>query len=89
MLQGCKDGDVFPVSIRKDESHGTDAGEFLSGILCSVWSFERKVSVGGCNERGALEAGVATKGSSPAIEDLFWTKTILYIYIYIHILCVL
>lgn len=49
----------------------------MSGPLC-----ERKVNVGGCNERGALEAGVATKGRSLAIEDLFWTKTILYIYIY-------
>lgn len=37
-----------------------------SGPLC-----ERAMNVGG-NERGALEAGVATKGSSPALEDLSW-----------------
>lgn len=41
-----------------------------SGPLC-----ERKMNVGGGNERGAFENGVATEKNSPGIGDLLWAKT--------------
>ena len=45
-----------------------------SGPLC-----ERKTNVGGSNEKGALEGGVATEGSHPAIEDLSRAKPVCFV----------
>ena len=45
-----------------------------SGPLC-----ERKTNVAGSNEKGALEGGVATERSRPAIEDLSRAKPVCFV----------